>query len=174
MRKGYRMSISFNGIKNCQVLKKEYSKEGMYVDDYGEIKRGKKNYQEVVLRAKLTDDKDGNHLSQYQKAMPKGFENAKGKDLVDIHIKRFVPEPDEDDILYPNLAYSEEANATNMIELNGKQFEINNDNKLPMASFLAHLTKRDLDLTGMSDNQKNVVGVINKSIDEKARDYLDM
>ncbi len=106
--------------------------------------------------------------------MPKGFENAKGKDLVDIHIKRFVPEPDEDDILYPNIAYSEEANATNMIELNGKQFEINNDNKLPMASFLAHLTKRDLDLTGMSDNQKNVVGVINKSIDEKARDYLDM
>ena len=167
------MSINFTGIKNVHVYNKTYSKEGLYLSDDGNVKRGMKDYREIVLNAQLTDDKDGNHLTEYMKAMPKGFENTKGKDIVNLHLIQFEPRPDDDDILCPHVKLFKE-DVTDMIKLNGESFEINNDSKLPMASFLAHLTKRDTDIAGMSDNQKKYVRFINDAIHQKACDYLDV
>ena len=107
------------------------------------------------------------------KAMPKGFENTKGKDIVNLHLIQFEPRPDDDDILCPHVKLFKE-DVTDMIKLNGESFEINNDRKLPMASFLAHLTKRDTDIAGMSDNQKKYVRFINDAIHQKACDYLEV
>ena len=168
------MSVSFTGIKDCKVYKKEYTKEGIYKDEYGDFRRGNKNYNEVMMTARLTDDKDGDHLTQYLMSMPVGYENTKGYDLVNIHLTKFKPEGNEDDSYLPNVSYSNEANNVSTLKLNGRQFDINNDNKLPIASFLAHMTKRDLDLTSLNDNQKKYANVINNAIHEKACTYLDV
>lgn len=168
------MSISFTGIKDCKVYKKEYTKEGIYEDENGDFRRGPKKYNEVLMTARLTDDKDGDHLTQYLMSLPVGYENTKGHDLVNIHLTKFTPEENEDDAYLPNLSYSDEANNVSMLKLNGREFNINNDNKLQIASFLAHMTKRDIDLTGLNANQKKYANAINKSIHEKACTYLDI
>lgn len=168
------MSVSFTGIKDCKVYKKEYAKEGIYQDENGDFRRGKKNYNEIMMTARLTDDKDGDHLTQYLMSMPVGFENTKGYDLVNIHLTKFKPAADESDSYLPNVFYSDEANNVSMLKLNGRSFNINDDNKLPIASFLAHMTNRDLDLTGLNKNQQKYAKVINNAIHEKACDYLEV
>ncbi len=168
------MSISFTGIKDCKVYKKEYTKNGIYMNEDGEFRRGNKNYNEVMMTARLTDDKDGDHLTQYLMSLPVGYENPKGYDLVNIHLTKFTPEENENDTYLPHIVYSDEARDTSMLELNGRSFHINSDNKLPIASFLAHMTKRDVDLTGLNANQKKYANVINNAIHEKACDYLDI
>lgn len=168
------MSISFTGIKDCKVYKKEYTKEGIYADKNGEFKRGNKNYTEVMMTARLTDDKDGDHLTQYLMSLPAGYENTKGYDLVNIHLTKFTPEENKNDIYLPNMMYSDEANNTSMLKLNGKDFKINSDSKLQIASFLAHTTNRDLDLTELNKNQKKYVKAINNAIHEKALNFLDI
>lgn len=168
------MSVSFTGIKDCKVYKKEYTKEGIYKDEYGDFRRGNKNYNEVMMTARLTDDKDGDHLTQYLMSLPVGYENKKGNDLVNIHLIKCTPEKNEDDIYLPNVSFPDGVNSISMLKLNGREFNINNDSKLPIASFLAHMTKRDLDLTSLNDNQKKYVNVINNAIHEKACTYLDV
>lgn len=168
------MSISFTGIKDCKIYKKEYTKDGIYVDENGDFRRGPKKYNEVMMTARLTDDKDGNHLSQYLLSMPEGYENTKGHDLVNIHLTKFKPVSKKGDAYLPNVFYSDEAKNVSMLKLNGRQFDINNDDKLRIASFLACMTKQDLDLTGLNNNQKKYANVINDAINEKALEYLDI
>lgn len=168
------MSVSFTGIKDCKIYKKEYTKEGIYKDEDGDYRRGDKNCREIMMTARLTDDKDGDHLTQYLMSMPVGFENTKGHDLVNIHLIKSIPQRNEDDVYLPNVVSSDEANNTSELRLNGRKFNIDRDSKLRMAEFLAHTTKRDLNITDMSDKQKKYAGVINREIQRQACDYLDV
>jgi hypothetical protein len=157
------MSVNFTGIKDCHIYKKEYQKFGPYLNESGDIEYAKKNYKEYIMTAKLTDDKDGNHLTEYRRSIPQGFENAKGRDIVKLHIKKFTPEV-EDDFYTPK--------STSFIKLNDKDLVMNNDEKMHIMTFLAHSTKRDVDKIELSDKQKECVKDINDSIADVAMEYL--
>lgn len=168
------MSISFTGIKDCRVFKKEYERNGIYEDSEGVFRKGPKRYNETMITARLTDDKDGNHLSEYLSSMPEGYENTQGKDLVMVHVTRMKPVDTDEGLYLPNLRYSIEPQEMLKVELNDKIFNMNRDEDMSMASFLAHMTGRDLDKTGMNERQQECAKVINKAIEEKVYEFLDI
>ena len=67
-------NISFTGINNLYVGKKSGSSYGEYMTRDGNIKEGEKNNLDVLIKCDLTDDEQGNHLSEFQEVAKKvGF-----------------------------------------------------------------------------------------------------
>ncbi len=153
------MDINFKGINNVKIAKKQYKQFGTYQNLSNELKQGEKFYTELKISAKLTDDKKGNHLSDYLKRTPEMFINKENPDTVEFHLKRFdIPE----DMVYQST-----------FKLNNKDLVINDDKKLPMMTFLARLTRESSKNPELSENQQKYMKFANKSIHKETVDYIE-
>ena len=155
------MSVNFTGINNIKILKKQYSQVGAYPTIYNEIRRGEKQYTELKLSAKLTDDTNGNHLSDYLSRVPKKFMNETEPDKIELYVKRFdVPSEDF------------ETNSS-MFKFNDKDLLINDDKKLPLMTFLARFTRESANNPALSKNQQECMQLANKSIAKETVEYIE-
>ncbi len=153
------MDINFKGINNVKIAKKQYKQFGTYQNLSNELKQGEKFYTELKISAKLTDDKKGNHLSDYLKRTPEMFINKENPDTVEFHLKRFdIPE----DMVQQST-----------FKLNNKDLVINDDKKLPMMTFLARLTRESSKNPELSENQQKCMKFANKSIHKETVDYIE-
>ncbi len=153
------MDINFKGINNVKIAKKQYKQFGTYQNLSNELKQGEKFYTELKISAKLTDDKKGNHLSDYLKRTPEMFINKENPDTVEFHLKRFdIPE----DMVHQST-----------FKLNNKDLVINDDKKLPMMTFLARLTRESSKNPELSENQQKCMKFANKSIHKETVDYIE-
>ena len=153
------MDISFKGINNIKIAKKQYKQFGTYQNLNNELKQGEKLYTELKISAKLTDDEKGNHLSDYLKRTPKMFINKENPDTLELHVKRFdVPE----DMVKQST-----------FKLNNKDLIINDDKKLPLMTFLARFTRESNKNPELSENQQKYMKFANKSIHKETVDYIE-
>ncbi len=154
------MNISFKGINNIKIGKKEYSANGMYQKQDNHIGYRKKNYTELKISVKLTDDERGNHLSDYLKRTPVMYINQQEPDRLELHIKRFdVPE---------------EKLSQSFFKLNNKDLFLNDDRILPLMTFLARFTRESSKNPEMSVNQRKYLKLANNSISKESLEYIDM
>lgn len=153
------MDINFKGINNVKIAKKQYKQFGTYQNLSNELKQGEKFYTELKISAKLTDDKKGNHLSDYLKRTPEMFINKENPDTVEFHLKRFdIPE----DMVQQST-----------FKLNNKDLVVNDDKKLPLMTFLARLTRESSKNPELSENQQKCMKFANKSIHKETVDYIE-
>ena len=154
------MNISFKGINNIKIAKKEYSQIGRYPKHNGDTGYAQKYYTEMRISAKLTDDESGNHLSDYLKRTPGMFINHDEPDKIELHIKRFdVPEE--------NISQS-------AFRLNNKDLILDNDKKLPIMTFLARFTREGRKNPELSTKQKVYLKLANDSISKEALEYIEI
>ena len=154
------MNISFKGINNIKIGKKEYSGIGFYQKNDNTLGCGKKDYTELLISAKLTDDERGNHLSDYLSRTPQMYINKNEPDRVELHIKRF-------DVPQENLNQS-------FFKLNNKDLILDNDKKLPIMTFLARFTREGRKNPELSTNQKVYLKLANDSISKESLEYIEM
>ncbi len=153
------MDVSFKGINNIKILKKQYKQFGTYQSLNNEYKQGEKFYTELKISAKLTDDAQGKDLSDYLKRTPAMFINKDNPDTVEFHLKRFdVP---EDKVKQSTF------------KLNNKDLIVNDDKKLPLMTFLARLTRESSKNPELSENQQRCMKFANKSIHKETVDYIE-
>ena len=153
------MSLNFTGINNIKVGREEYTAIGMYQKLDNTLARGEKNFTEIKISAKLTDDEKGKDLSDYLKRVPNRFVNTANPDTVELHVKRFdVPD--------------EKINQSSF-QLNGKDLILDSDRKLPIMTFLARLTRQSSQNPELSTNQRIYMKIANKSIHKESVDYIE-
>lgn len=153
------MNISFTGINNIRIAKKEYSKIGLYQNLSLSLKEGKKNYTEIKISASLTNDEQGNDLTDYIKRLPYRYINSQVPANVDFFVKRF-------DVPVEHVSQSH-------FKLNDKDLILDNDNKLPIMTFLARLTRECGNDPRYSSNQQKYLKLANDSIQTEAVNYIE-
>ena len=153
------MDINFKGINNIKIAKKQYKQFGTYKNLSNDLKHGEKIYTEVKISAQLTDDKKGNHLSDYLKRTPEMFINKENPDTIELHLKRFdVPE----DMVQQST-----------FKINNKDLVINDDKKLPLMTFLARFTREGINNPELSEKQQKFMKFTNMSIQKETVDYIE-
>ena len=153
------MNVSFTGFNNIKIGKKQYEQFGAYSTITGEILHDKKLYTELKITTCLTDDKNGNDLTDFFTRVPKKFINTENPDKLELHVKRFdVP--------------STKTKQT-MFSLNGKEIILDSDKKLPLMTFLARFTKESAQNPNLSENQQKCMKLANKSIHNETMNYIE-
>lgn len=152
-------NISFKGINNLKLAKKEYSNLGFYQKSDNVITHGQKNYTELHIDATLTDDEKGSHLSDYLKKVPYEFINQESPDTIHFNILKI-------DIPKDNLSYS-------FFKLNNKNLIIDNNKKLAIMTFLARLTRESSKNPEFSIKKRQYLNLANKSISKEAVEYIE-
>ncbi len=163
------MQVSFSGIKNLYIGKRQNSKFGSYVNSDGEIRQNEKSYTQVKIRCELTDDESGDNLSAFKNALVKSSERCQ-LNCID------KDNPSRLEILLTRQDIDDQSGLVSHsnIKLNGYDISLNEKGLLPMYTYLAHFSKEIADLPNASDAQKYYANLLNKSVDEEARNYIDL
>lgn len=153
------MNISFTGFNNIKIGKKQYEQFGAYSSITGEILHDKKLYTELKISTCLTNDKNGNDLTDFFTRVPKKFINPEQSDKLELHVKNFsVPST--------NVRQT-------MFSLNGKEIVLDSDKKLPLMTFLARFTRESSKNPNLSENQQKCMKFANKSIHNETMNYIE-
>lgn len=157
--------ITFTGLNNIYAGRKLYTNIGNYVTDNGEIKRGNKNYKELLIKCQLTDDKSGKDFSEFWDVLTKSNKNYSVRclmntttDTLNFKVKRCeAPE-----------------NVTNSnFTLNGIEILPNERSVLPLFTYLAKLTRKLAAISGNSQEKTELFKIANKSIQEEAEKFIE-
>lgn len=162
-----RNNITFTGITNLYTGEKIYSKFGSYVTN-GDIKQGEKNYKELLIRCKLTDDSTEKDYTEFWNALGNSRNSYQArcvmqnsKDEIVLNIKRCEVEDDVLDISNSNFT------------LNGIAIEPNDREVLPLFTYLAKFTRKLAAQPENSPEKKELFNLANKSIHEEAVKFID-
>lgn len=162
------MEVSFTGIHNLHIGKKTYSKFGSYVDSTGIIKRGNKNYTEVLIKCDLSDDAQGNHLSEFHETLSKcrpcyhvNCINHQKPNQFTLLMKHFGVKDDVVDVLNSNF------------KINDYDIMLDEREILPLFSFMAKITRQIANEKGLSDIQKLYAKFVNYGIHNEAVNYIE-
>jgi len=161
-------NITFTGIKNLYTEKKIYSKFGSYVTNYGDVKQGDKNYKDLLIRCKLTDDSNGKDYTEFWDALHNSSNSYQArcvmqncKDELTFYVNRC--EVKDDVIKVSNSNFT----------LNGIGIAPNDREVLPLFTYLAKLTRKLATLPENSPEKKELFKVANNSIHEEAVKFID-
>lgn len=152
------MKVSFTGIDNLKILRKQYNIDDSKKDPNPHMILGDRYYSEIIISGNLTD-KSGNHLSDYKSKVPKSFINHNEPDKFELHMKRY-------DIPKLDLHHS-------AFKFNGKNLLFDSDEKLSLFTFLARLTRDGAKDPNFSENQHKVMNFVNQSIHKEVSEYMD-
>ena len=162
------MEVSFTGIKNLYIGKKTYSKFGSYVTNNGVIKQGDKNYIDVLIKCDLTDDAQGNHLSEFHEALAKcrpcyqvNCINHQKPNQFTLLMKHFGVKDDVVDVLNSNF------------KINDYDIMLDEREILPLFSYMAKITRQIAYAKGVSENQQQYAKLVNHGIHNEAVNYID-
>lgn len=165
------MDLTFTGIHNLKIQKKEFSKYGAYLSNDFEIKEGEKFFTTIKISANLADDEAGkdltefkNYLNRSNKFLQRECLNKENPNKVEILINR--QEAKDENLNIPTI-YS-------TLKLNGCDITPENDSKLVIYTYLARFTRKLAKTLNLSKGQQYYTNLANKSIDEEARRCLDV
>lgn len=160
--------ISFTGIQNLYIGKKTYSKFGHYLNAVGEIKRGNKDYTDVLIRCDLTNDEQGNHLEEFYEVLSKcrpcyqvNCVDSKKPNQIRLLMKHFGVKGDKVDVQNSNF------------KINDYDIMLDEREILPLFSYMAKLTRTIANAKGPSDNQKQYAKFVNHAIHNEAMNFID-
>lgn len=162
------MKVSFTGINNIMMKKQEYDKHGAYLSPDYEIKIGNKHCTILHIHCNLTDDDKGNDFTNFKTAVSKC-----GSNYSEYYIDGSTPNQ------LNIFMKREEANdslgdvSMSVFWVNGYPVIMDSKNILPLCSYMAHFSKKLAGLPYMSDAGKYYMNLLNKSVDEEARKFLD-
>lgn len=161
-------NISFTGIQNLYIGKKNYSNYGSYLSLDGNLKQGKKDYTDVLIKCKLTDDKYGNHLSEFYETLSKSRPcyhvnciNNKAPDEFILRMKHFNVKDDPIDV------------NNSIFFINDYQIMLDERQVLSLYTFMAKITRLIANAKGPSENQKQYAKLVNHAIHNEAMNYID-
>ena len=161
-------NISFTGINNTYTGKRLYSQIGSYIDNMGKVKRGTKNYNEILIRCNLVDDKSGNDFTDFVRILDKCNKSYQARCIrynsgepISLLVKRCTVDENGKKISNSNFV------------LNGVNIVPNDRKILPLFSYLAKLTNKIAVLAETSEAQSTLLKIANKSIHEESVRFID-
>ncbi|MDE6138209.1 MAG: hypothetical protein K2F57_01915 [Candidatus Gastranaerophilales bacterium] len=162
------MEISFTGIQNLYIGKKTYSKFGSYVTNSGMVKRGNKEYTDVLIKCDLTDDAQGKHLSEFYETLAKcrpcyqvNCINREKPNHFKLLMKHFGVEDGDVNVLNSSF------------KINDYDIMLDERQILPLFSFMAKITRQIAHAKGPSDAQKEYAKFVNHGIHNEAMNYIE-
>lgn len=163
------METSFTGIHNLYIgTKKPYSVHGSYVNNAGIVKQGLKNYTEVLIKCDLSDDAQGNHLSEFleilKKCRPCYQVNCINKE-----------KPNHFRLLMTHFGVKDgDVNVLNSsFKINNYDIMLDEKEALPLFSFMAKLTRQIANAKGPTEAYKNYAKFVNHGIHNEAMNYIE-
>ncbi len=162
------MDVSFTGINNLYVGKKQYSKLGSYLAQNSEIRQGKNNYTLIKLGADLTDDETGKDLTDFKTTLSK-CRPCYQKNCINPQ------NPNHIDFL---VIRKEVKNAigtlrSSLLQLNNTDILLNEREILPLLTFLAKFTRKIASGKTTSEAQKYYANLANESIQKEAVNIIE-
>ena len=162
------MNVSFTGINNIYIGKKKYSKFGTYLGIDNEIRQGNKLYTEIKLKCNLTNDKYGNDLDDFQKTLSRcrpcykyNCIDKNNPNKFELHLKRSDVKDDVLAISHSNF------------DVNNYEIMLDEKQILPLIDYIAKITKKLSKSKNLTDNQKQVMDFVNKSIAKEAEEFIE-
>lgn len=162
------MNVSFTGINNIYIGKKKYSKFGTYLGIDNEIKHGNKLYTEIKLKCNLTNDEKGNDLDDFKKTLSRcrpcyqyNCIDKNNPNKFELHLKRFDT---KDDVF---------ALSNSNFDINNYEIMLDEKQILPLLDYIAKVTKKLSQSKNLTDNQKQVMSFVNKSIAKEAEEFIE-
>lgn len=161
-------NITFTGISSLYTGKKVYSKLGPYITPGGILKNGEKRYEEFAINCKFTNDKSGNHLTEFWDSLSKSSASYQArcvlnnsKDDLSLTVKRCTVQDEAREITNSNFV------------LNGISIMPNDRHILPLFTFLAKFTRELAKQPEISPNRKALLQKANQSIHEEAVRFIE-
>lgn len=161
-------NISFTGIKNLYIGKKTYTKFGHYLNAAGEIKRGNKDYTDVLISCDLTDDAQGNHLDEFYRVLSEcrpsyqvNCIDSKKPNQIRLLMKHFGVKDDVVDVQNSNFY------------INDYKIFLDENEILPLFTYMAKLTRIIANAKGPSDNQKQYAKFVNTAVHNEAMNFIE-
>ena len=161
-------NVSFTGINNVKIFTRQRSQIGSYPDVNGKIKQGEKLYTEIKLHCNLTNDKNGNDLDDFYDTISKSRpcyqfncikkENPNGfnLDLKRIDVK--------DNLMKITKSF---------FQINDYDIMFDERKILPLAGFIAKITKKLSKSPELSEEQQKIMKFANQSIAKEAEDFIE-
>lgn len=161
------MNISFTGINNLYIGKKSGSSYGVYMTRDGNIKEGEKEHLDVLIKCDLTDDEQGNHLSEFQTVAKKVGLNTQ---LDYINSKN----PQKIELLANHIDTQDDCNTLPFTTFKINGTEVPADRKtLPLYTYMAKFAREISDLDSSTKAQKKYANVVNNFVHDEAVYYID-
>jgi hypothetical protein len=162
------MAISFGGIQNLSVrsAKLKDSRVGCYFAENGQIKTGVKTYSKVKIECDLTDDEDGNDLTNFYQALSNSNSIYMDKCIDPENPNHIVLDMTRSDVVDTNVYNSQ-------FRLNGEKIILHNRKDLAMYTYMAHLTRKISNLPTVSYDTSKSVNTVNRSIAQKAIEFIE-
>lgn len=161
------MEVSFKGISNLYMAKRNYSRFGSYLANNGTIKKGDKNYTDILIRCQLLDDHCGNDFSDFIRALAK----------CSPHYKNNCINPQKSNQLELSLTHfnvKDGAGCENStFKINDCDILLNSQETLPIFTFMAKLTRTIAFAIGPSDNQKALAKFFNAAVHNEAVHFIE-
>lgn len=162
------MEVSFTGIKNLYIGKKTYSRIGSYLNSKGQIKRGNKDYTDILIKCDLTDDEQGKHLSEFQETLRKcrpcyefNCVNSQKPNHFRLIMSHFGVKDDIVDV----------QNST--FKINDYDIMLDEREILPLFSFMAKITRQIANAKGPTEAYKEHAKFVNYAIHNEAVNFIE-
>ena len=159
------MDINFTGITNLKIVKSKnpVTSYGLYPSVTGELKMGEKTANRYKLCFNLT----GKDLDEFIMAMSKSQHG--------VNTGYFKGEPNKFELLLTKYDIEDDIAKTsfNVFRLNDENISLTRRPELKIYEYLAHFTKNLIKNFNLSDNQKRLVNLINKSIQDDAVEFIE-
>lgn len=162
------MEISFTGIKNLYIGKNTYSRIGHYVTADGIIKRGPKDYTDILIKCDLTNDEQGNHLDDFYQTLAKcrpcyhvNCIDSKRPGHIKLLMKHFGVKNEVVNVLNSNF------------KINNYDIMLDEREILPLFSYMARLTRTIALAHGPSETQKQCATFVNHGVHNEAMNFIE-
>lgn len=162
------MDISFGGIKNLSIKKINHSEYGSYHNNNKIFNYGNKEYEDVFIRCDLTNDEQGNHLSEFRETLAKcrpcyqvNCQDYKNPNSFDIYMSKFKVKGDSVHIRHSNFY------------INDYDIMLDEPEILPLYTFMAKITREIAQSKDISAANKERAKTVNTTIQDRVMDYIE-
>jgi len=159
------MTVSFTGLNNLFIGKKQTFKNTIFLNHGGQLEIGPCKYDFVKIKCNLSDDAKGNDLSEFKEALKKsGSEYLINKQ-----------KPDEFCLIAEKKTAVDDIGqiSTHTLNLNGQNLLLLSRTQLPPYTYMAKLTRGLTNSHETSAAQKKCTNFANSSIHKYAINFID-
>lgn len=163
------MNVSFTGINNVKILQKTNSLYGSYLSNDSVIKQGNRNFTDIIIKCSLSDDAAGADLTDFRETLSKcrpcyqvNCVNRNNPQNIRLAVHRQDIKDDTGDV------------SISSFKINDYDIMLDEREILPLFSFMARLTRKISQMTGLSEQQKFYADLSNKSIHKEACNFIEL
>lgn len=162
------MEVSFKGINNLYIAKRNYSKFGSYLAHDYSIRQGQKDYVDILIKCDLTNDARGNDLNEFLNTLAKcrpcyqkNCINPQKPSQLKLLMRHFTVKDDVVDVLNSNF------------DINDYEIMLDEREILPLFSYMAKLTRTIASAEGLSVAYQKYAKFVNAAIHNEAINFIE-